>query len=129
VHLAEARVIASVVCVQNSYGVGAPGKEQEFLRVCGELGVACVPFFAIAGAGREAGARTAEDEAMLEVARARGVSTARVRLAWTSRQGPHVLAIPGTGDPARLVENVAAGATRLSDDEMARLRSPQQDLA
>jgi pyridoxine 4-dehydrogenase len=80
--------------------------------------------------GREAGARTAEDEAVLEVARARGVSSARVRLAWwTLRQGPHVLAIPGTGDPARLVENVVAGATRLSDDEMARLRSPQQDLA
>ncbi|KIF78113.1 aldo/keto reductase [Streptomyces sp. 150FB] len=127
-HLAEARAIASVVCVQNSYGVGAPGNEQEFLRACGELGVAYVPFFAIAGAGREAGARAAEDEAVLDVARARGVSAAQVRLAWTLRQGPHVLAIPGTGDPAHLVENMAAGAMRLSDDEMARL-SPQQDLA
>jgi aryl-alcohol dehydrogenase-like predicted oxidoreductase len=32
-----------------------------------------------------------------------------------------VLAIPGTGSPDHLVENVAAGALRLTDDETARL--------
>jgi diketogulonate reductase-like aldo/keto reductase len=32
-----------------------------------------------------------------------------------------VLAIPGTGDPAHLVENVTAGAVRLTEDEMSRL--------
>jgi aryl-alcohol dehydrogenase-like predicted oxidoreductase len=32
-----------------------------------------------------------------------------------------VLAIPGTGSPDHLVENVAAGALGLTDDEMARL--------
>jgi aryl-alcohol dehydrogenase-like predicted oxidoreductase len=47
-----------------------------------------------------------------------------VRLAWTLHQGPHVLAIPGTGDPDHLVDNVAAGALRLSADEMASLESP-----
>ena len=34
---------------------------------------------------------------------------------------PHVLAIPGTGDPGHLVENVAAGALRLTDEELRRL--------
>jgi aryl-alcohol dehydrogenase-like predicted oxidoreductase len=111
-HLAEARAIAPVVCVQNPYSAGAPSSEQEFLQACGELGVAFVPFFAIAGSGREAGASAADSEAVLAVARA---------------QGPHVLAIPGTGDPDHLVENVAAGAVRLSDDEMARLQSLHQD--
>ncbi|MEV1176687.1 hypothetical protein [Nonomuraea sp. NPDC049784] len=33
----------------------------------------------------------------------------------------HVLAIPGTGNPGHLVANVAAGALRLSEEELARL--------
>jgi pyridoxine 4-dehydrogenase len=48
-------------------------------------------------------------------------SPAQVRLAWTLHQGPHVLAIPGTGTPAHLEENVAAAALRLTDAEAARL--------
>jgi pyridoxine 4-dehydrogenase len=125
--LAEARAIAPVVCVQNPYSVGASSKEQDFLRACGELGIAYVPFFAIAGAGREAGASADDSEAVLAVARAHNASTAQVRLAWTLQQGPHVLAIPGTGDPDHLVENVAAGTLRLTDDDIARLRSHRQD--
>lgn len=119
--LAEAQAIAPVVCVQNAYGIGAPAPEQELLRSCGEQGIAYVPFFAIAGAGREAGASTADSAAVLAVARAHDATPAQVRLAWTLRQGPHVLAIPGTGDPDHLVENVAAGALRLSDDEVSAL--------
>ncbi|MET9513649.1 aldo/keto reductase [Streptomyces sp. NPDC002994] len=122
-HLAEARAIAPVVCVQNPYGIGAGGQQDEFLRSCGEQGVAFVPFYAIAGAGREAGASGADSDAVRDVARAHGVSAAQVRLAWTLQQGPHVLAIPGTGNPDHLDENVAAGALRLSADEVARLGS------
>jgi pyridoxine 4-dehydrogenase len=44
-----------------------------------------------------------------------------VRLAWTLHRGPHVLAIPGTGDPAHLEQNIAAGALRLTPAEMDRL--------
>lgn len=54
--LAEARAIAPVVCVQNKYGLGSPPDQDAFLRDCGEQGIAFVPFYAIAGAGREAGA-------------------------------------------------------------------------
>ncbi|MFK4041064.1 aldo/keto reductase [Nonomuraea wenchangensis] len=120
-HLAEARAVAPVACVQNAFGIGAPAAERELLRACGEQGIAYVPFFAIAGAGREAGAGAAEDERVLAVARARGATPAQVRLAWTLAQGPHVLAIPGTGDPGHLAENVAAGALRLSAEELALL--------
>ncbi|MFI6793933.1 oxidoreductase [Nonomuraea sp. NPDC050383] len=125
--LAEAQAVAPVVCVQNPYGVGAPAAEQEFLRACGEQAVAFVPFFAIAGAGREAGASATDSETVLAVARAHGVTPAQVRLAWTLHQGPHVLAIPGTGNPDHLADNVAAGALRLSEDEMARLSALHQD--
>nr|ADE22304.1 putative oxidoreductase [Streptomyces flavogriseus] len=122
-HLAEARAIAPVVCVQNQYGIGVRPDHDEFVRACGELGVAYVPFYAIAGTGRQAGASGAESDEVLAVARAHGASAAQVRLAWTLHRGPHVLAIPGTGSPDHLVANVAAGALRLSEEELASLDS------
>jgi aryl-alcohol dehydrogenase-like predicted oxidoreductase len=125
-HLAEAQAIAPVVCVQNRYGLDVRSPDSDgFLRACGEQGVAFVPFFAIAGEGRETGVSGADREEILTVARAHGASAAQIRLAWTLHRGPHVLAIPGTGDPDHLVENVAAGAIRLSDDELSRLEAHQ----
>ncbi|MGW1505166.1 aldo/keto reductase [Streptomyces mirabilis] len=121
--LAEALAIAPVVCVQNPYGIGELSEDRALLRLCGELGLAFVAFFAIAGSGREAGPAAHDSEAVYAVARAHGVSVAQVRLAWTLQQGPHVLAIPGTGDPEHLAQNMAAGALRLSEEEMARLTS------
>ncbi|MFF4537292.1 oxidoreductase [Streptomyces aureus] len=123
--LAEARAIAPVVCVQNQFGLGAPSEDRELLRSCGELGLAFVPFFAIAGSGRAAGSAPGESEAVRVVAHAHDASPAQIRLAWTLRQGPHVLAIPGTGDPDHLAQNVAAGALRLSAEEMALLDAPR----
>jgi aryl-alcohol dehydrogenase-like predicted oxidoreductase len=120
-HLAEARAIAPVVCVQNPYGIGAPAEQREFVRACGEQGVAYVPFYAIAGARRQAGADGTDAEEVRAVARAHGATPAQVRIAWTLRHGPHVLAIPGTGDPRHLVENLAASTLRLTAQETARL--------
>jgi pyridoxine 4-dehydrogenase len=128
-HLAEAQSIAPVVCVQNSYGIGAPAAEREFLRACGEQGVAYVPFFAIASQGVQgvqgvqAGGDADGGDEVLAVARAHGASAAQIRLAWTLQHGSHVLAIPGTGNPDHLEANVAVGALRLSAQEMARLGS------
>lgn len=112
-----------MVCVQNSFGIGASAGEQELLRSCGEQGIAYVPFFAIAGAGREAGATATEHQDVLAIAHAHGATPAQIRLAWTLQRGPHVLVIPGTGNPHHLAENVTAGMLRLSDDEMAHLQS------
>ncbi|MCZ4119708.1 aldo/keto reductase [Streptomyces sp. H39-S7] len=120
-HLVEAQAIAPVVCVQNLYGLGVRSDQDDFVRLCGEQGVAFVPFYAIAGAGRAAGASGADSDEVLAVARAHGATAAQVRIAWTLHRGPQVLAIPGTGDPEHVVENVAAGALRLSADELAVL--------
>ncbi|MER7481477.1 oxidoreductase [Streptomyces sp. NPDC126510] len=123
-HLAEARAIAPVVCVQNRYALDRPDQDaDELLRVCGAEGIAFVPFYAVAGEAGEQGATTAHDDAVRAVARAHGVSPAQIRIAWTLHQGPHVLAIPGTGNPDHLTENVAAGAIRLTDEELKRLDS------
>jgi aryl-alcohol dehydrogenase-like predicted oxidoreductase len=125
-HLAEARAIAPVVCVQNPFGIGSPAEDHDVLRACGEQGIAFVPFYAIAGAGRETGptAAESEDTATLAVARAHGATVPQIRLAWTLRLGPHVLAIPGTGNPDHLDANVAAAALRLSQDDLDRLAGP-----
>jgi aryl-alcohol dehydrogenase-like predicted oxidoreductase len=79
-----------------------------------------VPFFALTATGREAGGVAAND-AVLAIARAHGATPAQVRIAWTLHRGPHVLAIPGTGNPDHLAENVAAGTLRLSAGELGSL--------
>ncbi|MCW2759387.1 MAG: oxidoreductase [Nocardioidaceae bacterium] len=118
----EALGVASVVCVQNRLAVDSAGAgSDDVLRFCGERGIAFVPFFAIAGSGRESGAGSEQNDAIRRVARSHGVSAAQVRLAWTLHQGPHVLAIPGTGNPDHVADNVAAAALRLSDEDLAAL--------
>jgi pyridoxine 4-dehydrogenase len=126
-HLAEAQAVAPVVCVQNSYSF-EHRQADPLLRACGAQGIAFVPFFAIAGQNREAGAGASIaderiDDQIAAIARAHGATPAQIRLAWTLHQGPHVLAIPGTGDPEHLTQNVAAAAIRLSEQDCAALDS------
>ncbi|MFK0230395.1 aldo/keto reductase [Streptomyces sp. NPDC090303] len=128
-HLAEAQAIAPVVCVQNMYGIGASPEQRAFLDVCGAQGIAFVPFYSIAGTGRTAGATTDHSPEVRALARAHGVSTAQIRLAWTLHQGSHVLAIPGTGDLDHLAQNVATGSLRLTEDELAALDSLHHETA
>jgi pyridoxine 4-dehydrogenase len=126
-HLAEAQAIAPVVCIQNAYSINDRRPEsQALLTACGDLGIAFVPFFAIAGAGRHAGPSSSVSDAAAAVARAHGATTAQIRLAWTLHQGPHVLAIPGTGNPDHLAENIAAARIRLTEEELASLASVGQ---
>jgi pyridoxine 4-dehydrogenase len=94
------------------------------LRACAERSIAFVPFFAIVGDRRQAGGRGTDSPELLTVARRHGATPAQVRLAWTLHQAPNVLAIPGTGDPAHLVENVAAAALRLNPEDLALLSRP-----
>ncbi|MBR7829318.1 aldo/keto reductase [Actinospica sp. MGRD01-02] len=124
--LAQAQAIAPVAAVQNRFGL-AHREAAEVLRACGQAGIAFVPFFAIAGS-RASGAApkptvAQEDSEMLAIARAHGATPAQIRLAWTLAQGPHVLAIPGTGDLAHLEANVAAGGIRLTQEDLAVLEA------
>jgi aryl-alcohol dehydrogenase-like predicted oxidoreductase len=120
-HLTQAQAIAPVVCVQNQYSLDYGRRYDDFVRECGVKGVAFVPFFAIATTARESAADGTGHDAVDTVAKGRGVSAAQIRLAWTLAQGPHMLAIPGTGNPRHLEENIAAGALRLTTEELAML--------
>jgi pyridoxine 4-dehydrogenase len=124
-HLAEAASIAPVVAVENRFSLEVRLHE-DVLRTCIEQGIAFVPYYAIAGEGREAGypardSRRSLDEAVAQVAQRHGATPAQVRLAWTLHQGPNVLAIPGTSSLAHLKENVAAESLELSDEDLALL--------
>jgi aryl-alcohol dehydrogenase-like predicted oxidoreductase len=122
-HLEEALAIAPVVCVQNRYAIDLR-EHDPVLRACAERSIAFVPFFAIASVAREgdrANLSATDSPELIEVAGRHGATPAQVRLAWTLQQGQNVLAIPGTGDPAHLVQNVAAGALRLTPEDLALL--------
>lgn len=113
-----------MVCVQNPYGLDQRIADSNgLMESCRRQGIAFVPFFAISGQRREAPADDTHDDALLAVARAHGAAPAQIRLAWTLHRGPNVLAIPGTSDPAHLAQNIAAGALRLSPEDMALLES------
>lgn len=122
--LTEAMAIAPVVCVQNRYGL-TERQDEDLVEACAEHGIAFVPFFAVAtsvpGATPHGGHDDAGRAEVAKVAEDHGATPAQIRLAWTLHHGRHILAIPGTGNPAHLEENIAAGGLRLSKDEMALL--------
>lgn len=119
--LDEARAVSEIICVQNRHAPGyARDDTDDVLTACRELDIAFVPFFTIAGKGREKAAEEQYD-AVRAIADAHDVTPAQVRIAWTLALGPHVLAIPGTGDPSHLEQNVAAASLQLSEAERAEL--------
>jgi pyridoxine 4-dehydrogenase len=105
--------------IRHRYGIG--DASDDLLGICGQQGIAFVPFFAIAGERKSAGGAADPTDTVLAVARTHNATPAQVRLAWTLHRGPHVLAIPGTSDPGHLTDNIAAAALRLSPDELATL--------
>ncbi|MFG2576131.1 aldo/keto reductase [Streptomyces sp. NPDC048481] len=129
-HVAQAQAIAPVVCVQNSYGLDWRRADRSGLvDLCREQGIAFVPFFAISSLQREAPPAREQDTRVHTVARAHDATPAQIRLAWTLHRGPHMLAIPGTANPAHLAENIAAAAIRLTEEELALLDLPGQATA
>lgn len=120
-HLDEARAIAPVSCVQNSFSVDHNREEIELIERCTELGIAYVPFFAIAGTGRERGVTADPSAAIIAVAERHQATTAQIRLAWSLQLSPNILAIPGTGNPTHLEANIAAASIRLSAEDVALL--------
>lgn len=119
--LDQARQVSPIVCVQNRH---APGYERsdadDMLTTCGKLGIAFVPFFAVAGRSRENAAEE-EYDAVRAIADSHDVTPAQVRIAWNLALGPHVLAIPGTGDAEHLEQNIAAASIRLTNDDLSAL--------
>ncbi|UBU08696.1 oxidoreductase [Nonomuraea gerenzanensis] len=111
---AEARAMAPIACVQNLYNL-TRREDDPIVDACAEAGIAFVPFFPVGGFQPLTAAR------LDAVAARHGATVPQVALAWLLARSPNILLIPGTGSPAHLEENVAAGALSLSPDDLADL--------
>ncbi|POY72501.1 hypothetical protein BMF94_4327 [Rhodotorula taiwanensis] len=58
-----------------------------------------------------------------EIAKKRDVTAAQLTIAWVGQQWEGVLPLPGTTNPDRAKQNIAAGKIRLSDDELKQIRA------
>jgi aryl-alcohol dehydrogenase-like predicted oxidoreductase len=110
--LAEARAIAPVAAVQNTYT-----DDMAMLAECEAEGTAYVPFFPLGG-GRD----PRDLGRITKVAERLGATAMQVALAALLAESPAVLAIPGTGSLDHLEENKAAGAIVLTEEDLAELR-------
>jgi aryl-alcohol dehydrogenase-like predicted oxidoreductase len=100
-----------LVCVQNPYSY-VDRSSQDVLDLCEERGIAFVPFFPLGSGFGVADVRGNPE--VVAAAERLGASPAQVALAWTLRQSPNVLLIPGTSSVAHLEENLAAAELDLT---------------
>lgn len=91
------------------------------LQLCGEKGVAFLPWSPLGGTGggggRDVGDRFA---AFGEIGAAHGVSPQQVVIAWELSLGEHVIPIPGARRAASITDSAKATHLQLSEDELAR---------
>jgi aryl-alcohol dehydrogenase-like predicted oxidoreductase len=115
--LAEARAIAPIASVQNSYNLTDRASD-DVLAYCEREGIAFVPWLPIAR-----GDHATAGGVLGKVAAGLGATPAQVSLAWLLRRSPVVIPIPGTSSIAHLEENCAAADVVLSDDGFERLNA------
>jgi aryl-alcohol dehydrogenase-like predicted oxidoreductase len=103
-----------VATISNAYSP-LQRDDEPVVEHCDAAAIPYLPFFPLAIGS------VADPGAVADVAGEVGATPAQVALAWLLHRSPWMLPIPGTGDPAHLEENVAAGALRLPDEAVARL--------
>ena len=114
--LNEARRIAPVVSVQNSYSIANRASE-DVLRACEQLGLAFLPWYPL-GAGS-----ALKSPKLKQVAAKRGATPAQVALAWLLAKSPAMLPIPGTANLQHLEENAGAAKLELSAEDLKVLNT------
>lgn len=104
-----------MAAVQNMYGV-FHRRNTDVLDACTRQGIAFVPFFSLETLGRPE-----PSEPLARIAARHGVTTTRVKLAWTMARSPVVLPIPGTSSVAHVEDNIAAAGLLLTPEDLAAL--------
>jgi pyridoxine 4-dehydrogenase len=103
-----------VTTVQNEYSI-ADRKSEAVLTRCERDGIGFIPW-----APLQRG-ELASDTRLATLARKLGATSGQLSLAWLLRRSKVMLPIPGTGNPAHLVENCAAAKIELSDADFAAI--------
>lgn len=142
----KAHAVHPVAAVQTEYSLWTRNPEIAVLDTCRELGITFVAFSPVARGylcdavhdvsvfaandlrktmPRFDPAHYAENLKLLpkykEMAREAGCTPAQLALAWLLHRAPHVVPIPGTGNPDHARENFEAVDVKLSPDLFARL--------
>ncbi|HKF02243.1 MAG TPA: aldo/keto reductase family oxidoreductase [Candidatus Sulfotelmatobacter sp.] len=114
--LAEARRIASIVCVQNQYNL-ALRTDDAFIDDLARDGIAYMPFFPLGGF------RPLQSATLSEAAMSLNATPMQVALAWLVQRSPNILVIPGTSSIAHLHENLKASELQIPSETIADLDS------
>ncbi len=142
----RAHAVHPIAAVQTEYSLWTRNAEIAVLQACRDIGAAFVAFSPVArgaftDAPPDAAALDAKDirrgmprfapphwaanlalrEKALPLAREAGCTLAQLVLAWLLSRGEHVLAIPGTTNPAHLRENLAAASLDVAPALLERL--------
>ncbi len=114
-----------IASIQNSYSV-LDRSGQDLLDLCGERGLAFVPFFPLGSAFMGGPAKLAADPAIAGVAEKHGATASQIALAWLLHRDERILLIPGTSSLGHLEQNMAAAAIELDAADMQALAAAQQ---
>ncbi|PKE28789.1 hypothetical protein CWS43_20570 [Rahnella sp. AA] len=115
------KVPGGMKCMTNQvlYHAAARGIEFDLLPWCEEHAVPVMAYCPLAQAGQlRHDVLTAP--VMQQIAKARGVSSSQIALAWVVRSG-NVIAIPKAVQPQHVKENAAALTLNLTEDEIAQI--------
>ncbi|HEY9293636.1 MAG TPA: oxidoreductase [Microlunatus sp.] len=112
--VAEARKIATIVCVQNLYNL-ADRRDDELVASLAEQGIAYVPYFPLGGFS------PLQSDALDTIAKELDQTPLAVALAWLLQRSPNILLIPGTSSVDHLEQNIAAAELQLPADVITQL--------
>jgi pyridoxine 4-dehydrogenase len=114
VQIAEARLIAPIVCVQNHYNL-AHRTDDALIADLARDGIAYVPFFPLGGF------TPLQSTTLSDVAARVGATPMQVALAWLLERSPNILVIPGTSSIEHLRENLRSSMLQIPPEVIADL--------
>jgi aryl-alcohol dehydrogenase-like predicted oxidoreductase len=142
----RAHAVHPIAALQSEYSLWERNLEPQIIPLLRQLGIGLVPFSPLGRGFLTGTARRAEEyppddfrrgdpryqgrnfdanmqaaSAVHALARAKGVTSGQIALAWLLHKGDDIVPIPGTKRRKYLEENVAAVSVQLSEAEMAQL--------
>jgi aryl-alcohol dehydrogenase-like predicted oxidoreductase len=114
------------VSVQNQFSPSFRSSEPE-LRLCGELGIAFLPWNPLGGIAKAARLGAAQEPFQL-VGQELDVSPQQVALAWMLALSPDIIPIPGSTRPDTIRDCVAAAALPMTPEQISRLSDDSSSI-
>jgi aryl-alcohol dehydrogenase-like predicted oxidoreductase len=143
----RAHAVHPIAALQSEYSLATRDPEADILPTLKELGIGFVPFSPLARGLLSGTIRSLNDLAegdvrkknyprfaegnleknltlidrIGEIAKAKGVTTAQIALAWVLNQGDFIVPIPGARKLRNLEDNAAAADIRLTEADLASI--------